>query len=187
MAEFPPNAKVVFEGVFFRVVQWEQKMYDGSTEIFERVWRPSTTTVIAEQDGKIIMNRQSHPHRPESFLSCFGGVIEEGEDPLGGAKRELLEESGLASDDWVSLGELPFGGRMEWITYFYIARNCRKVAEQNLDAGEKIELLSVSPEEFLTKTIYLPDFRERSLRQLLCDSSSEAMRESFMEKLRGKK
>jgi len=187
MAKFPPNAKVVFKGVFFKVWQWEQKLYDGSTAIFEGVSRPHSAMVIAEQGGKIILSRQSQPHKPAPFLSLFGGVIEEGEGPLEGAKRELLEESGLESDDWELFFEVPFGGRMDWIVYYFMARNCRKVAEQKLDAGEKIEAISVSPEEFVDKTIRLPEFRDRLLKLVFCDMSSEAAKKDFMQKLKGKK
>ena len=38
---------------------------------------------------------------------------------------------------------------MEYYTYIYIARNCRKVAEQRLDNGEKIDLVEGTLEEFV--------------------------------------
>ena len=39
--------------------------------------------------------------------------------------------------------------RLEYYTYIYIARNCRKVAEQRLDNGEKIDLVEGTFEEFV--------------------------------------
>src|SRR5882757_3955251 len=97
--KIPPQAKKVFQGVIFSVYQWQQEMFDGSTETFEMLKRPNTIEVIATQGDKILISRQSQPNK-ENFYSLFGGRAEEGEDPLVTAKRELLEESGLESDDW---------------------------------------------------------------------------------------
>jgi ADP-ribose pyrophosphatase len=37
-------------------------------------------------------------------LAVPGGFLEEGENPLAGAQRELQEETGCAADHWVALG-----------------------------------------------------------------------------------
>lgn len=49
----PEHAKRVFEGEFFDVWQWTQKMYDGTEAIFESVVRDDSTTVIAAVGEKI--------------------------------------------------------------------------------------------------------------------------------------
>jgi hypothetical protein len=66
------------------------------------------------------------------------------------AKRETLEETGYASDDWELIREEgKKSGKIIWDSFYYVARNCKKVQEQELDAGEKIELRFISFEEFL--------------------------------------
>ena len=42
----PANAKKVFHGVIFDVYQWEQEMFDGTKEIFEKLKRPDTVVVF---------------------------------------------------------------------------------------------------------------------------------------------
>lgn len=133
----PEQAERVFKGVIFDVYQWDQAMFDGSTARFEMLRRPGTVLVIPVMDGKIVLARESQPTMEEKY-TFFGGRVEEGEEALTAAKRELREESGLASDDWELFSvDAPYA-KIDWVISTYIARNCRKVAEPTLDAGERI-------------------------------------------------
>lgn len=146
--KIPPFARRVFQGKIFDVYHWSQKMFDGTTQTFEMLKRPNTIEVIATQGNKIFLSKQSQPNKHD-FYSLFGGRAEKGEEPLATAKRELLEESGLTSDDWELLKIYEPVHKIEWQIYVYIARNCKKVAEPNLDAGEKIETVTCTFDEFL--------------------------------------
>lgn len=155
----PPQAKEVFKGQIFDIYQWEQPMYDGTTHTFERLKRPDTVIVIpVTEDGKIIICDQEQPDR-EPYLSMISGRIDAGEEPLAAGKRELLEETGYESEDWVLYDQFQPFTKMEWEIFTYVARGCRKVAEQNLDGGEKIDLRLVSFDEFieLLASKQLPD------------------------------
>lgn len=150
--KIPPHAKKVFSGYVFDVYHWPQEMYDGTTATFEGLKRPDTTEIIAVQDGKIVIAEQEQPMKPRSY-SLFGGRSELGEQPLEAAKRELLEESGLVSDDWELYKNYEYDGKIEWNNYLYIARNCRKVADQKLDAGERIDIVAIDFDEFITHAL----------------------------------
>lgn len=144
----PSNAKKVFQGEIFEVWQWEQKMFDGSVAIFERLKRPNTAQVIAIVGDKILIATQEQPDK-KPFPSLFGGRCEDGEDSLATAKRELLEESGYISDDWFLWKEQNPVGKIEWTVHTYIARNCVFQQPPKLDSGEKIETHLLDFEEFL--------------------------------------
>jgi ADP-ribose pyrophosphatase len=146
--KIPPQAKRVFKGVIFDVYQWEQEMFDGSKVIFEKIKRPYTVEVIPVYEGKILVALQEQPTRPLSY-SLFGGRVDEGEDELSAAKRELLEEAGLASEDWELFKIDDPSSKIDWKVYYFIARNCKKTAEQKLDAGEKIQIKTMSFDEFI--------------------------------------
>ncbi len=145
----PPNAKRVFRGEIFDVYQWEQKMYDGSTKTFEGLKRPHTAEVIATVGDKIIIQEQEQPDHAEPFLCLSGGRIEEGEDPLAAAKREMLEETGYSSDTWEVLRVSRLSAKIEWAIHVFVARNCKEAAAQELDAGERIRLRLVTFDELL--------------------------------------
>lgn len=149
----PQHAKKVFEGKLFDVFQWEQKLYDGSKGIFEKVQRTDTTDVIAiTEDGKVIVLEQEQPGKGK-FFSLPGGSVDRGEDPVDNAKRELLEETGYEAGEislWHSIQQV---SKIDWALYIFVAKNCKKVSDQNLDSGEKIKVLLVSMEEFVDMII----------------------------------
>lgn len=149
--KIPKEAKLMFRGVIFDVYQWEQKMFDGSYETFEMLKRPDTVEIIPVIDDRILINEQQQPNSPV-FLSLFGGRVDEGEEPLQAAKRELLEEAGYGSDDWELIRTHEPYSKMEWTVYIYIARNSKETAKQNLDTGEKIKVVSVNFDKFLKIT-----------------------------------
>lgn len=146
--KIPQQAKRVFRGVIFDIYQWEQEMFDGSKQTFEMAKRPDTVVVIGTADGKIIMAEQEQPNHGK-FWSLLGGRCEDGEEPLAAAKRELLEEGGFVSQAWQLWRTYRPSSKLEWNVYYYIARDCTKVAEPTLDAGEKITILPLSFEKFV--------------------------------------
>lgn len=123
-------------------------MFDGSKATFEMLKRPDTVQVIAVQNDKILIAHESQPTKAD-FYTLFGGRTEKGEEPLESAKRELLEESGLESDDWKIWRAYEPIHKIEWTVYTYIARNCKKVTEPKLDPGEKIQVEAVDFERFI--------------------------------------
>ncbi len=145
----PPNAKRVFKGVIFDVYQWEQTMYNGTTEIFEKLKRPNTVNVIATVGDKILIQSQEQPDRPEPFISIPGGRCEENENPLDAIKREMLKETGYTSKNWELWKEERSYSKIIWTIYTYVARDCQKTHAPKLDAGEKIDTSLVTFDQFL--------------------------------------
>ncbi len=149
MAKIPPHAKKVFTGEIFEIYQWPQKMFDGTIETFEMAKRPNTVDVLAiTPDGKILVLDQEQPGR-DSFVCIPGGRIDAGEDPLTAAKRELLEETGYASDDVELYDSVEPTGKIEWTLFIFVARGVVHRQDQELDAGEKIHVREVTLDEFL--------------------------------------
>jgi ADP-ribose pyrophosphatase len=144
----PPNARLVFKGVIFEVWQWDQKMFDGSTETFERIWRYPTVEIIATVGDKILIEEQDQPNRPGN-INLPSGRADKSEDVLAEAKRELLEETGYESSDWNLFMQHGKDGKVMHEVYYFIARDRKKVKKPELDAGEKITTTLASFDEFL--------------------------------------
>ena len=98
-----------------------------------------------------------------------GGRIDDGEKPLEAAKRELIEETGLVSKNWKLWKEMNPSGKIVWTVHTFVARDCTKIQEPQLDAGEKIRTRLISFDKFL-KLADNPTFYEGELKNSLLNA-----------------
>jgi len=162
----PTNAKEVYKGKIFTLYQWQQEMFDGSTSTFEMLTRPDTVMIIpVTEDNRIILTRQEQPGH--HFTGLAGGRLDRNETIIEAAQRELLEETGLKASTFELLNSFqPAGEKIDWFVFTLIARNCKKVQDQNLDSGEKVEIIEVDFEEFIEICLQ-EDFRDNELQMLI--------------------
>ncbi|MBN2015238.1 NUDIX hydrolase [Candidatus Dojkabacteria bacterium] len=145
----PKKAKKVFSGVIFDVYHWDQKVFDGSTQTFEMLKRPDTAVVIPTTiDRKILVQYEEQPHKGK-FISFPGGRVS---DPINidlEAARELSEETGYSSLKLKLWKEIQPTSKMDYMVYYFIAQGCKKVTNQKLDKGERIEVRPLSLDELI--------------------------------------
>lgn len=112
---------------------------------------PDWVNVIAiTEAGEFVMVEQYRHGLRDVFTELVAGVIEKGEDPLEAAKRELLEETGYAADEWtlnMVISQNP--STTTNLTYSYIAKGAKKVSSQHLDDTEDISVRLLPETEIL--------------------------------------
>jgi len=99
----------------------------------------------------VLVEQYRHPIR-QMRTEFPAGAVEGSETPLAAIQRELKEETGYASDDWRLLGTAPVNPA--WQTnriHSFLALGARRIAAQNLDAGEMIRAAEVPFSEFVAK------------------------------------
>lgn len=93
------------------------------------------------RNQEVVLIRQYRHGVQEVLWEIPGGVVEEGEDPLEGIKRELLEETGYTAARFIQVGKLYPNPAFQTNTmYCFLALDAEKVTGQSLDDGEDIEV-----------------------------------------------
>lgn len=123
---------------------------DGTTSEFTIKDAPDARcgAVIALTPEKTVIVAEQFRAGPEKIMQELpGGGIGPDEDPQDAVMRELLEESGYASENVEFLGVAYNDAYSNSSRYFYLARDCQKVGEQQLDEGEFITTKFISISE----------------------------------------
>jgi ADP-ribose pyrophosphatase len=113
-------------------------------------FRSWANIVALTRDNEVVSVKQYRHGVCDVLLEFPGGVVEDGEDPIDGARRELLEETGYQASRWIEVGRIYPNPAFQTNTLFcYLALDAEKVSEQNLDAGEDIEVHLVPFDELI--------------------------------------
>ena len=135
---------------FLTVESHTVKLPDGQI-IPDWAWLiiPSAAIVLAmTDDDQFLCFRQTKYAVEGTSLAPVGGMLEPNEAPIDAARRELLEEMGYESAEWVNLGSHILDPNRGIATmHLFLALKAKKVAEPNSDDLEDQELLLLSQNE----------------------------------------
>lgn len=106
--------------------------------------------VAITKKNEVVLVRQYRHGVQEISLELPGGVVDAGEDPLEGVRRELLEETGYGGGTVVEVGRIyPNPAIQQNTLYCYLATDVEWVGEQHLDESEEIEVALVPLDEMI--------------------------------------
>lgn len=149
LTEHTLSSEQVWRGKLLDVRRDAVRLPDGKEALREYIVHPGAVVIIPVlADGKLLFERQHRYPIHATVLELPAGKIDPGEDIGQTARRELLEETGYEATNWRHLGLMhPCIGYASEKIEIYLATGLRQVAEQQLDHGEFLSLLSLSLDE----------------------------------------
>ena len=107
------------------------------------------TVLALTKQQEVVLIRQYRHGAQKVILELPGGAMEtEDGGPMQSARRELLEETGYTSDNFIQIGCVsPNPANQTNLIYSFLALDAEKVGDQELDDTEDIEVFLKPLEE----------------------------------------
>lgn len=138
------SSNQVYNGKLLKIFMDEVELENGNVASREYVKHPGGACVAAlNENNEIFFVRQFRYPYGKVVLELPAGKLDPNEPPLKTAIRELREETGMTTNEMISLGELyPSPGYTDEIIYLFACR-VESEGEKDLDDDEFLEVESM--------------------------------------------
>jgi ADP-ribose pyrophosphatase len=138
----------IYQGRIVKLHVDTVRLPDGREASREVVKHASAVAVIAVDDaGNILLVRQFRKPVEQLMLEIPAGIMEENEEPLNSAQRELAEETGVTAGEWEEIAAFYTApGFTDEKIYLFMASKL-VVGKTNLDEDEFIEIIKTPLQE----------------------------------------
>lgn len=135
----------VYNSKVFTVKTETISLPNGKTAERFTVEHPGASVILPQANsGELLLVRQYRHAIGRQILEFPAGTLEQAEDPMECAKREIVEEIGFAASKWTSLGSiLPAPGFCSELQHLFFAEELTE-AYAEADDDEFIEVISMS-------------------------------------------
>lgn len=145
LTEHRVSGEEVYGGVLLHVQRDAVRLPDGRVATREYIDHPGAVAIVPVlDDGRILLERQFRYPIGREMIELPAGKIDPGEDPLGTAQRELLEETGHRAREWRHIGTIhPLVAYSNERIELFLARGLAEEHAGALDEGEFLETFAL--------------------------------------------
>lgn len=147
------ESTIVFEE-FIKIRRDTLRLPTHQTYRYYTLLTPASAVVIlatTKENGLVLNEEYRHP-TGKVLLGCPGGYVDQGEEPLEAAKRELIEETGYTAEEYALIGTAyPYPGISGQKIFYIHAKNAKKTAEPQREMAEIIKTIEISENEVKRK------------------------------------
>lgn len=136
------KSETVYQSPFITLLKEDLQRSDGKVikDFFSVSRRDSVFVVALTPDKKVVLVSQYKNGVKDVIWELPAGFIDDNEEPLAAANRELSEETGFVAKESKYLGSfLPNTGVSPNKSHIFLLLNCEKKVETKFDDQEEIE------------------------------------------------
>lgn len=138
------QTKTVYKNSWIKVKE-DSVFRDGKKGTFSIVEMKHGVSVLPfDNKGFVYLVKEYKYAVKRETIEAISGGIENNEDKLSAAKRELKEEAGIIAEDWIDLGVIdPFTNVILSPNYMFLAKKLR-FSKANPEDTENIKIIKIS-------------------------------------------
>lgn len=143
-----------FQNEFINIVEDEVIKPDGTQGSYASVRINDGVGILAMDDkGNAYLVKEFRYALGRENVEVVGGAIDEGEQAIEAARRELREELGIEASEWTELGTVHHSTSIvNSSATLFLARSLR-FTEKDEDSGEVIKTVKMPFEEIIEKAL----------------------------------
>lgn len=151
------NKTVVFKNQWIQVYAKKYRLNNGKEDNYFVIGngQPVVSILAIDENNNVLLVQQYRWSVDAETVDLPGGNVDEGEEPLAAAQRELSEETGFTAEKWQLLCKRYLdSGQKDCVNYIFLATQLEsQSSDQTIENGEPIILLKIDIEE-LANSIY---------------------------------
>ncbi len=138
------SSELVFNHKWFKVQRDTVKLPMGRIVDDYFMWPQGDVVLVVPltKDNEIVLVQQYKHAAAEIVIEVPAGMLNKDEKPKLGARRELEEETGYTSEEFIYIGAVTNSpSKVIGIIHIYLAKNVKKTKDTHFDENENIEVL----------------------------------------------